>query len=107
MTHDHTEVRRPEGHRVIDAALLRQCILTALEQDALRDLIIDELLFPHIVEGRYHPTVIAGSLRRMLSDLIDAMTDADWQIIINDLIRDARTVIHGADIDDDASQGRL
>jgi len=85
------------GHRVteqgstIDVALLRGFLKRALEDDAVADA-VNELLFEHVVAGRYHPSVIAESLPSYISEILGAATREDWQAVAEQLIAEAREV---------------
>jgi len=52
-----------QGSR-IDVAVLRGFLKRSLEDDAVADP-VNELLFEHVVVGRYHPSVVAESLWRV------------------------------------------
>ncbi|HMJ74018.1 MAG TPA: hypothetical protein VK471_11730 [Solirubrobacterales bacterium] len=73
----------------ITGSLLRDYILSALQHDAIRDE-LNELLFDHVAKGRLHPAVLAASLKPLISELLDAATDEDWQIVAHCLIEDAQ-----------------
>jgi hypothetical protein len=60
-----------------------------LEDDAVADK-VSNLLFEHIVAGRYHPSVVAESLPSYINELVDAATQKDWQAIADELIAEAR-----------------
>jgi hypothetical protein len=77
-----------QGHN-IDAAIVRAFIRTALMHDAVANIVHD-LLLTHVVEDRYHPTVVAASLRPMLADVLDAASDADWHHVADELVTEAR-----------------
>ena len=87
-----SEVRRTEQDHLIDVTMLRGFARAALNHDTIQDE-INDLLFDHIVDGRYHPTVVADSLRPILTDLLGAMTAADWQAIADELITEACAVL--------------
>ena len=55
----------------------RRFLTTALGHDAVDDA-VTELLFEHVVEGRYHWTVVANSLAPLLSEVTQVAADADW-----------------------------
>ncbi len=69
--------RRTEQGDTIDAALLRGFLKRALADDAIADK-VDELLFAHVVEGRYHPSVVAETLPGLLNEVIGAARAEDW-----------------------------
>jgi len=79
-----------QGNR-IDAAVLRAFLKRTLEDDALADP-VNELLFEHVVAGRYHPSVIAESLPAFITEILGAATREDWQAVADELIAEAREV---------------
>src|ERR1700742_4231044 len=78
-----------------DAELVRAFILTALDHDAARDA-VDELLFDHVVAGRFHSSTVAASLRPIVEEIVGAATPGDWQVIADRLIAEARELEAGA-----------
>lgn len=93
MTSD-SGLRRTEQGDEIEATIVRDFIRAGLEHDAVADH-VHELLFEHVVAGRYHPTVVAASLRPILVDVLDAASESDWRQIANALIADARETLEG------------
>ncbi len=89
MTCESADVRRTEQDHLIDAETLRGFARAALNLDAVDDQVRD-LLFEHVVKGRFHPSVVAESLRPIIDELLDTMTRADWQAVGDDLISEAR-----------------
>jgi len=83
--------RRTEQGDSIDVELLRGFLKRALADDAVADK-VDELLFAHVVEGRYHPSVVAETLPGLLGEVIGAARFEDWQAITDELIAEAREV---------------
>lgn len=83
--------RRMEQGDSIDVELLRGFLKRALADDAVADN-VDELLFAHVVEGRFHPSVIAETLPGLLGEVIGAARSEDWQAITAELIAEAREV---------------
>lgn len=77
-----------QGNR-IDVGLLRGFLKRALEDDAVADP-VNELLFDHVVVGRYHPSVVAESLPAYITEILGAATREDWQAVADDLIAEAR-----------------
>jgi hypothetical protein len=83
------------GHRVteqentIDVALLRGFLKRALEDDAVADA-VNELLFEHVVAGRYHPSVVAETLPSHIEEILGAARREDWQAVADELIAEAR-----------------
>jgi len=43
-----------------------------------------------VVEGRYHPTVVAATLPGLLSEVIGAARTEDWAAVAGELIAEAR-----------------
>ena len=76
----------------ISVDLLRSFITMALEHDAVRDS-IDDLMYEHVVGGRYHPTIVTGSLKGFITEVLDAATTEDWRAIGEQLIADARAAL--------------
>lgn len=85
------EERRTEQGDAIDVALLRDFLKRALGDDAVADK-VDGLLFDHVAEGRYHPSVIAETLPGFLNEIIGAARAEDWQAVADELIAEAREV---------------
>lgn len=79
-----------QGNR-IDVAVLRGFLKRALEDDAVADP-VDELLFEHVVAGRYHPSVVAESLPSYITEILNTATREDWQAVADELIAEAREV---------------
>ena len=63
----------------------RRFLLTALAHDAV-DEAVTELLFDHVVRGRYHWTVVAGSLAPILSEVTMVADEADWIAVADHLL---------------------
>ena len=83
--------RTTEQGDTIDVALLRGFLRRVLADDAVADR-VDELLFEHVVEGRFHPSVVAETLPGFLREVIGAARTEDWQAVADELIADAREV---------------
>lgn len=79
-----------QGNR-IDVAVLRAFLKRTLEDDAVADA-VNELLFEHVVAGRYHPSVVAEALPAYIAEMLGAATREDWQAVANELIAEAREV---------------
>ena len=77
-----------QGNR-IDVALLRGFLKRVLADDALADP-VNELLFEHVVAGRFHPSVVAATLPSLIQELLGAATGEDWQAVAEELIGEAR-----------------
>lgn len=95
MTGD-ADIRRTEQDDLIDATMLRGFARAALDLDAVHDKVRD-LLYEHVVEDRYHPSVVAESLRPLIDELLNTMTRADWQLVADELIAEARTALGKAE----------
>jgi len=87
--------RTSKKGRTFDAGLIRSFIHEALAHDAIADT-INELLFGHVVEGRYHPSVIADSLRPYIDEILNTATREDWNAVAGELIADARETLEPA-----------
>jgi hypothetical protein len=77
-----------QGNR-IDVGLLRGFLKRALADDAVADP-VNELLFEHVVAGRYHPSVIAETLPSYINEILNTATREDWQAVADELIGEAR-----------------
>jgi hypothetical protein len=51
---------------------------------------VNELLFEHVVAGRYHPSVVAENLPPCITEILGATTREDWQAVADELIAEAR-----------------
>jgi len=85
------EQRQTEQGNRIDVAALRAFLKRTLGDDALADP-VNELLFEHVVAGRYHPSVIAETLSSFIAELLGAAMREDWQAVADELIAEAREV---------------
>ena len=90
-----TAERTSEQGTTFDATLIQGFILNALSDDAVIDRVHD-LLFEHVVEGRYHPSVIAESLRPIIDEVLQTATVDDWSAVAKQLTVDARETLGGA-----------
>lgn len=86
------DVRRGEDGGVIDVVLLRGFARAALNHQTAQDQSTISSS-THIVTGRYHPSVVAASRKRLRADLLDAMTVEDWQSVADQLIADTRAAL--------------
>jgi hypothetical protein len=84
-------VRETEQGGKIEVALLRAFLKRTLEDDAVADR-VNDLLFEHVVGGRFHPSVVAESLPGYIAELIHAAKPEDWQAVADQLIAEAREV---------------
>jgi hypothetical protein len=80
--------RQTEQRNTIDVALLRGFLKRALEDDAVVDP-VNDLLFDHIVAGRFHPSVVAETIPSYISEVLNAATREDWQAVADELIAEA------------------
>jgi hypothetical protein len=83
--------RQTERGNRIDVALLRAFLKRTLEDDAIADA-VNDLLFEHIVAGRYHRSVVAENLPAYIDEVLRAATPSDWQAVADELIAEAREV---------------
>jgi len=83
--------RVTEGGEQIDVVLLRAFLKRALEDDAVADP-VNDLLFDHVVAGRFHPSVVAESLPSYINEVLGAVTREDWQAVADELIAEAREI---------------
>jgi hypothetical protein len=83
--------RQTEQGNTIDVALLRGFLKRALEDDAVVDP-VNDLLFEHVVAGRFHPSVVAETLPSYIHEILNAATREDWQAVADELIVEAREV---------------
>jgi hypothetical protein len=81
--------RLTEGGEKIDVDLLRAFLKRTLEDDAVADP-VNDLLFDHVVAGRFHPTVVAESLPGYINEILNAAIREDWQAVADELISEAQ-----------------
>jgi hypothetical protein len=81
------EARREAEEAGHDFGLVRGFLTRALSHDTVDDA-VTELLFEHVVEGRYHPSVIASSLPLRIEEILGVATAEDWQVLAEALIID-------------------
>jgi hypothetical protein len=67
----------------------RRFISRALADDAVADE-VDPLIFDHVVEGRYHRSVVAASLTPILDRVVAEASEEDWTAVADLLIAGAR-----------------
>lgn len=84
--------RTTEQGNHIDGTLIRSFTRTALEHDAVHER-VNNLLFEHVVERKYHPSVVAASLRPFIDEILETATSADWQQIADELATEAREAL--------------
>lgn len=83
-----TEKRTSEQGTVFDASLVRGFLLMALGHDAIIDC-VNDLLFEHVMEGKYHPSVVAASLEPIIDEVLGVATFEDWEWVARALTADA------------------
>lgn len=83
--------RRTEQGNVIDVALIRGFLKRTLQDDAVADP-VNDLLFEHVVAGRFHPSVVAETLPSYIHEILNAATHEDWQAVAGELIAEAREI---------------
>lgn len=83
--------RRTEQGSVIDVVLIRGFLKRALEDDAVADP-VNDLLFDHVVAGRFHPSVVVESLPGYINEILNTATREDWQAVADELIAEAREI---------------
>lgn len=86
-----------EQGSTIDVALLRGFLKRALEDDAVADA-VNELLFDHVVAGRYHPSVVAETLPSYIEEILGAAKPDDWQAVADQLISETRELDGGWEV---------
>jgi hypothetical protein len=69
--------------------MLRGFLKRALEDEVVSDP-VNDLLFEHVVAGRYHPSVVAENLPSFISEILGVATREDWQAVADELIAEAR-----------------
>jgi aspartate/glutamate racemase len=84
-----SERRTTESGGTFDADLLRAFIAAALGHDAAQNA-VNELIFEHVVTGRYHPSLVAELLRPIIDEILEAAAREDWQAVADRLIGEAR-----------------
>jgi hypothetical protein len=79
--HEHHDPGGPPatdvGARWAAAQERRRFLTAALAHDAVEEA-VTEMLFEHVVVGRYHWTVVANSLAPILSEATGVAEEADW-----------------------------
>lgn len=77
ITADHAGPRAPGATHPTADEERRRFLMAALQHDAADDAVTG-LLFEHVVQGRYHWTVVANSLAPILSEVTAVADEADW-----------------------------
>jgi Winged helix-turn helix len=83
-----TKKRTSDQGTVFDASTVRGFLLTALGHDAVIDR-VNDLLFEHVMERKYHPSVVATSLEPIIDEVLDVATFEDWDWVARTLIAEA------------------
>jgi hypothetical protein len=83
-----TEKRTSEQGTVFDRSSVRGFLLMALGHDAVIDR-VNDLLFEHVMEGKYHPSVVAASLEPIIDEVLGVATFEDWDWVARALAADA------------------
>ncbi|MGH2854172.1 MAG: hypothetical protein ACRDLF_08275 [Solirubrobacteraceae bacterium] len=89
-----TETRTSEQGNVFSVASIREFLLAALSHDAVTDA-IDAMLFEHVIEGRFHPSVITGNLRPLITEVLETAELEDWQYVSHKLTEEACEALWG------------
>ncbi len=84
-----TDTRTSEQGTTFRPEQIRSFILDALQHDTAADA-TNELLFEHVVGGKYHPSVVAESLRPIINEVLGAATFDDWTAVAEELTTQAR-----------------
>lgn len=85
------EQRTTEQGNRIGVEMIRDFLAAALHHDAVQDN-LNDLLFAHVVEGRYHSSVVVATLRPMIEEVLEAASGEDWRAVAERLIAEAREV---------------
>lgn len=87
------EVRENEYGNKIGVAEIRDFLRAALGHDTTVEK-VNELILDHVVDGRFHPTVVASSLPGIIGEILETATFEDWQALADELIAEGRE-LHG------------
>ena len=87
-----TMTRNAPADDDLDPGLVHDFLLRALSHGALDDA-VTELLFEHVVMGRYHWSVVAATLPLKIEEIVGVASAEDWRALAEAL------VIDGADDD--------
>jgi hypothetical protein len=92
------QVATPNGTRTSEqgttfrAEQIRSFLVAALQHATVADA-TRELLFEHLVEGKYHPSFVAENLRPILNEVLDVVTREDWAAVAEELTAEARDTL--------------
>lgn len=79
------EIRTSEQGNLFEVATIHAFLARLLSDELIADA-VNDLLFEHVVAGRYHPLVVAASLRPIIEEVLNTTTAADWQAVAERLI---------------------
>ncbi len=82
------ETRTSEQGTVFNAATVRDFLLNALGHDAVIDE-VNELLFDHLMKSQYHSSVVAGSLKPLITEVLETAIFEDWDWVARALTAEA------------------
>jgi hypothetical protein len=83
------ELKITEQGSKVEVATIRGFLKRTLGDDAVAD-IVNDLLFEHVVAGRFHPSVVAESLPGYINEILNTASREDWQAVADELIAEAR-----------------
>lgn len=86
------ELRTIAPGETISGQLVRDFILAALRHDAIQD-VLSEQLFERLERDEADPDALAGALRLLIEEVLDAATAEDLRGIARCLIDDARAAM--------------
>lgn len=86
-------VRESEYGSRIEVVAIRSFLRSALSDDAVADN-VNELILDHVAGGLYHRTVVAGDLPRFITEVLETATDADWQVVADNLIAECHDLLN-------------
>ena len=93
---DTPEIRITEQGNKIEVALIRGFLKRTLSDDAVVDG-VNDLIFQHVVEGRYDRGILAFNFPGFITEILHATTAEDWRAVAYDLIAEARELNAEAD----------
>ena len=84
-----TETRTSDQGTTFWPEQIRSFLLAALQHDTVLDA-THELIFEHVVGGKYHPSVVTENLRPIIDEVLGAATLDDWVSVTEVLTAQAR-----------------
>lgn len=84
-TADQAEPRAPGATHPTAGEERQRFLMAALQHDAADDA-VTELLFEHVVRGRYHWTVVANSLAPILGKVAAVAEEVDWVAVADHVL---------------------